>query len=184
MKVNVIKKISKLLILSSLFLSCSSDLDFDQTKDLKLEPVLVANLAYFNVAAGSFIDNGAEQQIGFDVKDFDIFKEKFFKDNLVKAEFDFEMENTINRAFTLNVLLLNENDQVLQTITLAVPAYSGGTNVIKYPTEVFENQRLNLLKQSRKLGFVVVMAPGPPLNGSSTGSLKLRSSATAYMVIE
>ena len=123
-------------------------------------------------------------QGGGTVQEFDVFKEKYFNDHLVKAEFNFEMENTINRAFTLNVLLLNDNNQILQTITLAVPAYSGGTNVIKYPTEVFENQRLDLLKQTRKLGFVVVMAPGPPLNGNSTGSLKLRSSATAYMVIQ
>lgn len=184
MKLNFIKRISSILFLAVVFFSCSSDLDFDQTKDLKLEPVFVANLAYFTVPASSFIDNGAEQQIGFDVQDFDIFKEKFFNDNLVKAEFNFEMENTINRAFTLNVLLLDENNQILQTITLAIPAYSGSSNVIKYPTEVFENQRLALLKQSRKIGFVVVMAPGPPLNANSTGSLKLRSSATAYMVIE
>ncbi|MFH6987683.1 hypothetical protein ACHRVW_08050 [Flavobacterium collinsii] len=184
MRLHFINRISQILFLCIFISSCSSDLDFDQTKDLKLEPAFVANLAYFDVPAASFIDNGTEQQIGFDVQNFEIFKEKFFKDNLVKAEFDFEMENTINRAFTLNILLLNDNNQILQTITLAVPAYSGGSNVIKYPTEVFENQRLDLLKQSRKLGFVVVMAPGPPLNGNSAGSLKLRSSATAYMVIE
>lgn len=184
MRPNFIKRISQILFLSVLFSSCSSDLDFDQTKDFKLEPAFVANLAYFNVPATSFVDNGTEQQIGFDVQEFDVFKEKYFNDHLVKAEFNFEMENTINRAFTLNILLLSGSDQIFQTITLAVPAYSGGTNVIKYPTEVFENQRLDLLKQTRKLGFVVVMAPGPPLNGSSTGSLKLRSSATAYMVIQ
>lgn len=173
-----------ILFLSFLFWSCSSDLDFDQTKDLKLEPVVVANLAYFDLPANKFLDNGTEQQIGFDEQNFDIFKQRFFTDHLAKAEFDFEIDNTVNRAFTLNVLLLNDNNQILQTITLAIPAYSGTSNVIKYPTEVFENQRLTLLKQSRKLGFVIIMAPGPPLTANSTGSLKLRSGATAYMVIE
>lgn len=184
MRSALLKRISKILLISTLFISCSSDLDFDQVKDLKLTPVFVANLAYFDVAANQFVDNGMEQQIPFDVQSFDAFKEKFFRDNLVKAEFNFELENTINRAFTLNVLLLNANNQILQTVTLAIPAYSGSPNVIKYPTEVFENQRLDLLKQSTKLGFVIVMAPGPPLTANSSGSLKLRSSATAYMVIQ
>lgn len=184
MRLNFLKRISKILLISTLFISCSSDLDFDQVKDLKLTPVFVANLAYFDVAANQFVDNGMEQQIPFDVQNFDAFKEKFFRDNLVKAEFNFELENTINRAFTLNVLLLNANNKILQTVTLAIPAYSGGPNIIKYPTEVFENQRLDLLKQSTKLGFVIVMAPGPPLTANSPGSLKLRSSATAYMVIQ
>jgi hypothetical protein len=184
MKASFLKRISTTILLSALFFSCSSDLDFDQTKDLKLEPVFVANLAYFDVPANKFVDNGTEQQIAFDEQYFDIFKEKFLRDNLAKAEFNFELENTVNRAFTLNILLLSENDQVLETITLAIPAYSGTTNTIKYPTEVFENQRLDVLKQSRKLGFVIVMSPGPPLSASSIGSLKLRSGATAYMVIE
>ena len=178
------KRIFKLLFLSILFISCSSDLDFDQVKDLKLEPVIVANLAYFDVAANKFVDNGMEQQIPFDVQNFNVFKDQYFRDNLAKAEFNFELENTINRAFTLNVLLLNDNDQILQSIRLAIPSYSGTSNVIKYPTEVFENQRLDLLKQSTKIGFVVIMAAGPPLNENSVGSLKLRSSATAYMVIQ
>lgn len=184
MKQTFVKRISRIVLLSTLFISCSSDLDFDQLKDLKLEPVFVANLAYFDVAANQFVDNGMEQQIPFDVQDFDAFKEKFFRDNLAKAEFNFELENTINRAFTLNVLLLNANNQILQTLRFTIPTYSGSSNVIKYPTEVFENQRLDLLKQSTKIGFVIVMAPGPPLSANSPGSLKLRSSATAYMVIE
>jgi hypothetical protein len=184
MKANILNSITKILVFAFLFISCSSDLDFDQAKDLKLEPVFVANLAYFNVAANQFIDNGSEQQIASDVQEFDAFRKKFFRENLVKAEFDFEIENTINRAFTLNVLLLDDNDQILQTLTFAIPAYSGGSNVIKYPTEVFENQRLELLKQTTKVGFLVRMASGPPINENSLGNLKLRSSATVYMEIE
>ncbi|MFH6992341.1 hypothetical protein [Flavobacterium sp. FlaQc-48] len=183
MKVNFIKSISKILLLSFLFISCSSDLDFDQTKDLKLEPVFVANLAYFNVPATQFANSGGGQ-VAFDVQEFDAFKEKFFRDNLVKAELDFEIENTIIRAFTVDVLLLGTNDQVLETDSYPIPAYSGTTNIIKYPTEVFENQRLDLLKKTVKIAFFVRMAPGPVLDQNSTGSLKLRSGATVYMEIE
>ncbi|KUJ61910.1 hypothetical protein AR687_10130 [Flavobacteriaceae bacterium CRH] len=184
MKLNLINRISKVLCLAFLFSSCSSDLDFDQIEDLALTPVLVVNLAYFDVPANQFTDNGTAQQIAFDIEPFKAFKKKFFTDNLVKAECNFELENTINRAFSLDVLLLDEDEQVLETLTFEIPAYSGGSNVIKYPTEVFENQRLKLLKQTTQIGFTVRIGAGPPLTANSSGNLKLRSSATAYMLIE
>lgn len=183
MKSNFISTISKFLILVPLFFSCSSDLDFDQVNDFKIEPVFVANLAYFNVPATQLANNGSPQPF-FDIKDFDVFRDKYFTDHLVKAGLDFEIENTIIRAFTIDIVLLDVDDQVLETDSYDIPAYSGASNSIKFPTEVFENQRLDLLKKTVKLGFIVRMKAGPPLDQNSTGNLKLRSSATAYMKIE
>lgn len=183
MRSSPLYKISSLLFCTFLLFSCSSDLNFDQVNDFKIEPVFVANLAYFDIPANRLIDDGGTN-VYPDVRDFDVFKEKFFTERLKKAEFDFEVENNINRAFVLNMLLLNDQNEVLQTISFTVPSYKGTPNVIKYPTEVFENARLDLLKQTQKIGFVVVIASGPPLNSQSEGNLKLRSSATAYLVIE
>jgi hypothetical protein len=176
-------RISKIILLILFFSSCSSDLDFDQVKDLKLEPVFVGNLAYFDIPANQLIDDGGNH-IAYDVRGFDIFKEKFFTDHLKKAEFDFEIENNIDRAFVVNILLLRADDTVLERLSYVVPAYNGSPNVIKYPTEVFANQRLDLLKQTVKIGFIVLIQSGAPLNEDSAGNLKLRSSATAYMEIE
>lgn len=183
MKSKLLSTISSLLFSVFLLFSCSSDLDFDQVNDFKIEPVFVANLAYFNIPANRLIDDGGTN-IYPDVRDFDIFKESFFNERLKRANFDFEIENNINRAFVINMLLLNAENQVLQTITFTVPSYKGTPNVIKYPTEVFENARLDLLKQTQKIGFVVIIASGPPLNTQSEGNLRLRSSATAYLVVE
>lgn len=177
-------KIFLVVFFPLLFISCSSDLDFDQVNDLKLKPVFVANVAYFDVPADEFTANGQEQLIAIDEKEFDVFKKKFFKDNLVKLELDCETENTIARSFTIDLLLFNENDDVLETITLETPAYSGNPDVIKHTTEIFEGQRLDLLKQTVKIGFIVKMGAGAPLDENSPGSLKLRSGATAYLVIE
>ncbi|MBE8723611.1 hypothetical protein [Flavobacterium hungaricum] len=179
----IYSRIFKIFFLVFFLSSCSSDLDFDQTKNLKLEPAFVANLAYFDVKANDLIVDD-EIQVLAGVGGFDVFKDKFFNDHLRKAELDFEIENTIARAFAVRFLLLNANDEVLQTISFAVPAYNGTSNIIKYPTEVFENQRLELLKQTVKIGTVVVMGSGQPLDQNSSGSLKLRSGATAYIVIE
>ncbi|MNR60823.1 hypothetical protein D3C85_1824070 [compost metagenome] len=65
-----------------------------------------------------------------------------------------------------------------------MPAYKGSPNVITYPTVVFENQRLELLKQTDRIGFVVLMMSGTQLDENSLGNLKLRSSATAYFEIQ
>lgn len=181
MKVNFVR-ISTIL-LSFLLFSCSSDLDFDQAKDLKLEPAFVANLAYFDVPASEIINDG-ETAVLPGIGGFDVFKDKFFTDHLKKAEFDFEIENTIKREFKVRFLLLDKNDEVLETISFDVPEYNGSSNIIKFPTEVFENERLELLKQAVNIGFVIVMNSGEPLNENSLGSLKLRSGATVYLVVE
>lgn len=183
MKSNSFYKILSLIFLVFTLFSCSSDLDFDQVKDLKLEPVFVANLAYFDVPANKLVDDGGNQ-IVYDIRNFDVFKKQFLRDYLKKATFDIEIENNIERNFIVNVLLLNTENEILQTISLNVPAYKGSSNVIKYPTEIFENQRLELLKQTDNIGFIVLMTSGVPLNENSLGNLKLRSSATTYFEIK
>src|SRR4051812_13658296 len=108
MKRSVITIYFKILIAASLLFSCSNDLDFDQVQDLKLTPVLVANLAYFDLPANKIIDNG-NAQVAADVDGFDVLKNKFASEHLKKAEFNFEIDNTINRAFSVAIVLLNDN---------------------------------------------------------------------------
>ena len=92
-----------IFILSIFFLSCSSDLDFNQVNDLKLEPVVVANLASFDVQANQFVVGGVEQPVSGDLMNFDVFKQSFFDQNLNRADFFFEINNTINRGFNINL---------------------------------------------------------------------------------
>ncbi|WP_343697265.1 hypothetical protein [Flavobacterium sp.] len=183
MKRNLLYRISILLFSAVLFLSCASDLDFDQIDDLKLKPVFVANLAYFDINADQIEDNGQGQEIPPDVEEFDVFKNKFFTDNLVKAELNFETNNTVNRAFEIELILIDANNQPLDTIKLEVSKYAGGSNIIQYTTEVFEGERLNLLKRTMKIGFVIKTVTGSGTEAIS-GNLKLKSGATVYMEIE
>lgn len=164
--------------------SCSSDLDFNQVNDLKLEPAFEANFSHFNVPATAFVaSDGSQYDLAFDDQEFDVFRDKYLNSYLQRADFYFEINNTINRGYELTIVLLGDNDQALTTIKFDIPAYSGSNNTITR-TEIFKNTRLDLLKSARKMGFLIAMAPGPALDRNSTGSLVMRSSATVYLALQ
>lgn len=183
MKKAIFKSLYSCIALVLLFSSCASDVDFDQVNDIKLEPVFIANLAYFEVPAPDFVTNGQEQNFVFDIPAVDVFSDKFFKDNLRKASIFTEMENTINRAYQVELLFLDNNNATVYTADFNVPAYSGTANKVSR-TDVFENVQLDLLKRTTKIAFILRMLPGQPLTETSTGKLIMRSGVTAYLVVE
>ena len=183
MKLRMLYKVLGIAVLLLFSFSCASDLDFDQVNDLKLEPVVVANLAYFNVEAKDFVSSGSEQPIFIEQTTTDIFNDSFFRRRIKKVELLFELENTINRAYAVDILFLDSNDQVIDNVNLSTPA-SSGLAIKRSITEVFEGADLDILKKTTKIIFSLRMLPGTPLTSSSTGSLKFRSAVTAYIVVE
>jgi hypothetical protein len=183
MKRPALNRVVGLLILLLFSFSCASDLDYDQANDLKLEPIFVANLVYFDVPANEFVTNGVEQSVIFDTPTVDVFNDDFFRDNLKKVEFFFEMENTINRAYSVDLVFLDNNNQRVHATNFTVPEYAGAENKVT-KNEIFENAQLDLLKRTTKIVFTLTMLPGAPLNENSSGRLKLRSGVTAYLVVE
>ncbi|MBF2708021.1 hypothetical protein [Flavobacterium soyangense] len=174
-------KLLGIFILSILSLSCSSDLDFNQVNNLKLEPVFIGNLATFDVQANQFVIGGVEQTASGDFLDFDVFRDTYFTNALTRADFFFEINNTINRAFKINLVFFDANNLPLYSIPFDVPANASGIT----KTEIFQNSKLDLLKRTAKIGFVIKLPPGVPfLTENSLGSLKLRSKATIYLVLE
>jgi hypothetical protein len=163
--------------------SCSSNLDFNQIKNFKEDPIFVANLTYFDILTKQFTANGTEKNITFDVQEFDVFRDSFFRKSLMQADFFFEINNTISRSFIVDIVLLDGNNQLLYNFNFDVPAFAG-TEKLVTQTEIFENTKLDLLKRARRMIFVIRMGAGPALNTTSPGSLKLRSSATAYLLIQ
>lgn len=143
----------------------------------------MANLATFDVQANQFVIGGVEQTVSGDLMDFNVFKQNFFNEYLTRADFFFEIDNTINRGFRINLYLLDANNNPLYTIPFDVPAYTGTQNLVT-KTEIFQNVKLDMLKNTSKIAFVVALLPGPPLSDNSVGSLKLRSSATLYLAVE
>lgn len=183
MKIQTIHRILSVLILILFSSSCASDLDYNQVNDIKLEPVIVSNLAYFDVQANQFVTGGVEQNVIFDAPTVDVFNEKFFTEKLNKVDLFFEINNTINRRYRMDLVFLDRNNQPVHSTYLIVPAYSGAENIVT-KTEMFQNATLDLLKRTTKITFTITMFAGPLLSESSLGSLKLRSAVTAYFIVE
>jgi hypothetical protein len=173
-------KLFSIFIVTLLFFSCSSDLNFDQVNDLQLKPVVVANLASFDIKANQFLIEGVEKQSVVDIMDFQVFKDVNFTNKIARTDLFFEVNNTFNRACTINLYFLDADNVILYTIPFDVPANTTGIT----KKEIFENANLDLLKQTRNIGFYITMLPGIPLTESSPGSLKMRSSATIYFVVQ
>lgn len=183
MKVLSLNKIGGLITLLLCSFSCASDLDYDQVNDVKLEPIFIANLAYFDVPAKEFVSDGVEQNVIFDAPTVDVFNDSFFRKSLKKVEIFLEMENTIARSYVVDIVFLDQNNQVVHTINFTIPEYAGIENKVTR-TEIFENAQLDLLKRTVRIAFTLRMWPGAPLNENSSGNLKLRSDVTAYLVVE
>jgi hypothetical protein len=176
-------RILGILLLTLFSFSCTSNLDFNQVNNIKLEPIFSANLTYFDIPAKEFIVNGTENSVIFDDKNFDVFRDSFFRKSLRKVDLFFKVNNTIARSYTIDIQFLDGNNQPLYTIHFDVPAYAGTDNEFSQ-IENFEGAKLDLLKRAKKMKFTIKMGSGPALNQSSPGSLKLQSSATAYLVVE
>ena len=96
---------------------------------------------------------------------------------------DFEINNTIARAYTLDVKFFNAIGSQLDNISIAVPAYYGATNIVTQK-EVFQGARLTTLKNTTRIQMTLRMAAGTALTESSTGTIKMRSGVTAYFVVQ
>ena len=174
-------KFFKIFVLLALFISCSSDLDFEQTQDLKLSPIMTGNFASFDIKATQFVSSGVEQTSVSQELSFDIVKQESSTKYLNRADFYLEFTNTINRAYIISVNFLDKSNVKVYSFLMAVPAYSSSPIVVKRD-EIFENTKLDLFRKANKVSFEVNMLPGIKLTNSSLGSLKMRSSATVYFL--
>lgn len=163
--------------------SCASDLDLDQVNDLKLEPVVVANLAYFNIEAKDFASSGSGETVLSKETTSDIFNDSFFRRRIKRVDILFELENTIDREYELDLSFLDINGTIIHNTKINVQPYTGIENKVA-KTEVFEGPNLELLKRTTTIAFSLRMLPGTPLTSSSLGALKFRSGATAYIIVE
>lgn len=184
----MIKKIVFLTILTSLVSSCVDDVNFDQIDELQIEPTIETSLVFFEEPASSFLDEeGNEAQTVNDTVRVEVFTDEFIVDNVIKAEFLFEGVNTINRAYSADINFLDDDNNVLHEVNLAIPESPNNTDVLVTHLETFESITLDAMKSSTQLAFTLTLlesTDGTILDGNTPGNLRFRSKATFYFSID
>ncbi len=181
---NLIKQTYTVLTVSLLLLvSCTEDVDFGQANDFRITPVIEASLIFLNEPANQFIDNGIEIVALQDSVDITFFDNKFIEDNLVKASFIFETNNSIHRSFQVEVDFLDEFDQLVHGFSFRASASPNNTDVIEDHEETFEDETLVALKATRKMIFTLSVLPGIPIDENTLGTVQLISKGVFYLNI-
>jgi hypothetical protein len=183
MKITFFKRIILIAVIGCCSFSCSSDLDFEQADDFNIQPVVTTNLAYVKGEASDFISNGSESPLLSYTSNVDFLNTSFVEDDLVRTELYFRVKNTINRAYTFNVVFLDQNDAPIYNINMNVPAYNG-TEVLVEKTEIFTGANVDILKRTTKMFFSVLMLQGVPITADTPGRVEFSSSITAYFDVQ
>ncbi|NMH87770.1 hypothetical protein [Flavivirga algicola] len=183
MQKQIIKYSFLVVAISLSLLSCVKDVDFDQADDFEISPVVESSLIFFEGQANRFLLNTNEIVSIKDSVTVEFFNSNFIVDNLIKSEFVFEAVNSISKEFQVRVDLINDLELQVHSFTLTASPSTNGNDVLSDHTEVFENDKLEALKNTSKIVFTLSLLSGETINQSTLGRIKLQSKAVFYLNI-
>ena len=174
------KKYSKFFI-GLLFFSCSQSLDFEQADEYTTNSMLTSSLLFFTIDANDFAPTSggtAVTQIS-ETTDFKLFENTFIKDNLVKIDFNFEVINSLNHDFIVEIILFDKDNN---------PVYSFSDLPITATTLDFKQQEsidivINPnIKNFTRVDINLRLAdPLATISSTDLGSLEFKSAVTVYL---
>lgn len=102
--------------------SCIGDVDFNQANDLEFTPEFDIALVYFKLQKNDFIDQttNTDTPLRLDFTNIDIFDNSTVGDQLEKAVLKFKIENTFNKNFSIDFMLMDNNNNTLITIPFII----------------------------------------------------------------
>lgn len=183
MIIRVAKKTGYLIALLCVVLSCSRPIDLDQAKELELTPVMQTSLVYLNESASSFLENGSGVTVNQDFILVEFFSDSFIAERLDKVEFFFESKNSMKKGFELQIEFFDETSQLLNAFTVIQEASLDGSENVSDHLEVYENDKLELLKKTKAIVFTLRQVSGGPIDENTAGRIKLKSFGTFYLKI-
>ena len=168
-----IKFFIALLIL--FFVSCISDVDFDQVNDIEIITPYLATLVYFNADSNFFLDDLQNEVLAIsDTTEHPIFKGPYNEEYLVQADFNFKMSNSFDRDITVQILFLDEVDTTTYTFA---PMYVSANNLNFESLQVINEASIPSVVSSEKIVISLLMGTGSnPLDSNSSMNLDFQSS--------
>lgn len=176
---NSLKKISFILSLF-IFTSCTDNLDFNQLDDYILKPVYTSALTYFTVVPPQFFDAAGVQQ--FEVSsqaEFGVFENKFFRDNVVKLDFNMEARNEFDKNISVKIEFLDKGNNTVYNFS-PIEIESKDLNYI-YLEEIDISTNPNVVNTATVKITAEIENTGTPLNQTDDNKFVFKSSATIYI---
>ncbi len=170
-----------MLLCFVLIFGCSEAVDFDQIEDYTLKPSYALSLTYFTISPNNFVPfPGAPPITEISEKsDVKIFETSFIRQNLVQLDFDFEITNRFNRDFTVEISLLDENDNLIYQLN--------DLNVAANNLEFKQTEILNIESNPTVRNFTRVEVKlslddkTTPIIASDVGEIIFNSAATIHL---
>lgn len=164
-----------------MFFSCSQSLDFNQIDEYTIKPAFSVSLTFFTIDATSFESvAGAPPITEISQKsDVKIFESGFIKDNLQQLDFEFEVKNEFSRDFTMEILLLDEDDNLIYKLQdLKISA----NNLNFKQKEVIDiTKNTNVVNFTRVEVKLSLDDKVTPVDASDIGQINFKSAATIYI---
>ena len=177
--------LKRIVLFSCLFIvfSCAEKLDLNQIEDYVATPTYTASLTYFKVSPDLFVNASGvvtNPEIN-DITDFRVFENDYIRKNLVKVDFNVEVNNLIDRNFDIEVALLNDNNvSVYNFSNLNVSA-----NELNFTHD--EEVDISLfpgIKNATKVRVIIRMQAGSsPLSPQDVSEFEFKSSAKMYLEV-
>ncbi|MFK8058814.1 MAG: hypothetical protein AB8B78_01870 [Polaribacter sp.] len=175
------KKTPYLFICLFAIFSCVKDLDFEQIEDYTTSPAFSFSLAYFNITPNDFIavSGGPNKTSVSQETEFKIFENKIIKNNLVKVDYTFEVNNEFNRDFTIEIELLDANGSLIKKLNdLKIVA----NTLNKPPTETITVASNPNIRNTERVRITIRLDdPTLPVNITDVGQFQFKSASTVYL---
>ncbi|WP_281988784.1 hypothetical protein [Aquimarina aggregata] len=187
MKTKKICVMLSIICAALLMASCVKDLDFDQSEDIVLTPIVELDFIFSKFDTNQFVDPSIDPAITVpevvvdDTLNYDLLGSSFAVDNLERIELSFEFRNTIERDFVFEFGFLNEADQRIGpffTLTANAGRGEGTTPVVTTETIVLDNATIRTLAPTKRL-FSIIQVQN--VNSGLRGVLDVRSKGTYFI---
>ena len=144
-------------------LSCTKPVDFSQTDDLEINPVVELSLFHFNAVAANFTNSEKNPASTGDLIAIDVFN------------------NNLNIEYQVQVDLLDNSNQLLYTFNFTSQASPNNIDLITEHIEVFEGDALINLRQTSLIDITLTIIPGSTTNSNDPGEIHVESKGIFYL---
>tara|TARA_B110000967_G_scaffold192894_1_gene219912 strand:+ start:113 stop:685 length:573 start_codon:yes stop_codon:yes gene_type:complete len=179
----------RVLILVVFFInsSCVKGVDFEQSTPVVITPIVEVGLAYINLIVPDFLNPlGGEISLVTDSFFLEELSEDFLNDYLVRADFNIEVINSLNKDFEIQIDFLDSSNSLQHSFILYIDNSPSNSPITSKHSEVFVDSKLEALKASNKLDIKISMLSNPTasvLTSGSIGSIVFKSTVVLYFEI-